>query len=111
MKLKLINKFSEEKMSLIAINKIVQLINKNNIHFDDNNTESEDNIFNLYIDFYSCDCSLYLNKVTKSNTFFFNITKLNVDNNIQKFVFVTLNSFNPNLSVTPKLNINEYKYF
>ena len=40
-------------------------------------------IFYLYIDFYSCDCSLYLNKVTKSNTFF-NITKLNVDNNIQK---------------------------
>lgn len=26
-------------------------------------------------------------------------------------VFVTLNSFNPNLSVTPKLNVNEYKYF
>ena len=35
-------------MSLIAINKIVQLINKNNIHFDDNNTESEDNILFIY---------------------------------------------------------------
>lgn len=70
MKLNLVNKFSKGKILSVTINKIIQLINKNNIYFYDNNTESDNNIFNLYIDFYSCDSSLYLNKVTKSNTFF-----------------------------------------
>jgi len=104
MKLNLINNFSDKHLSSVTINIIIKLINKNN-------TISDNTIFNLYIDFYSCDCSLYLNKVTENNTFFFNILKLNVNNNIQKFIFITLNSFNPNLSITPKFNINEYKYF
>lgn len=70
----------------------------------------KDNI-GFYIDFSYSDGSKYLNLETKTPKIFFNFNWLNyVDCKINKYLFITMNSFNPNKSITPKMTEERFTY-
>jgi len=102
MKYSLVNKITERKLKIADIQKIIEQINKNN-------SSDKYNKYNVYIDFGGSDGMLYLNNTTDNKSIFINICKSYVNKQEYKYLFITLNSFNPNLSEVPIYKNNEFK--
>lgn len=105
MKYSLVNKISEKKLKIADIQKIIEQINKNN----SSDKYNKYNKYNVYIDFGGSDGMLYLNNTTNNKSIFINICKSYVNKQQYKYLFITLNSFNPNLSEVPIYKNNEFK--
>lgn len=105
MKYSLVNKITEQKLKIVDIQKIIEQINKNN----SSDKYNKYNKYNVYIDFGGSDGMLYLNNTTNNKSIFINICKSYVNKQEYKYLFITLNSFNPNLSEVPIYKNNEFK--